>query len=111
MRSDPGSIRPEMAAAEPVRRWQRVQWQYPADRSGRETSKRTAPHRHAPVSGSVDIGRLEDEVDDFADKRGLLGALDLDLDADPVEDALAAALGPEQPRLQAHPGPDGYRRS
>src|SRR2546422_5926827 len=40
-------------AAAPVRRWQRVQWQYPADTSGSETSKRTPPHRQPPVRGRV----------------------------------------------------------
>ena len=50
-RSDPGSIRAEIAAAVPVRRWQRVQWQYPAETSGALTSNRTPPQRQPPVSG------------------------------------------------------------
>jgi predicted phosphodiesterase len=39
-----------MDAAVPVRRWQRLQWQYPAETSGSVTSKRTPPHRQPPVS-------------------------------------------------------------
>jgi hypothetical protein len=31
-------MRAEQAAAEPVRRWQRVQWQYDAETSGSEIS-------------------------------------------------------------------------
>jgi predicted phosphodiesterase len=50
MRSDPGTMRPEMDAAVPVRRWQRLQWQYPAETSGSDMSKRTPPHRQPPVS-------------------------------------------------------------
>ena len=44
-------------AAVPVRRWQRVQWQYPADSSGSVTSKRTPPQRQPPVRGSSAIHR------------------------------------------------------
>ena len=33
----------------PVRRWQRVQWQYVAETSGAVSSKRTAPQPHPPV--------------------------------------------------------------
>ena len=34
----------------PLRRWQRLQWQYPAVSNGAVTSNRTAPHAHAPVT-------------------------------------------------------------
>ena len=52
-RADPGSTRAFGDAAVPVRRWQRVQWQYAADRGGALTSKRTRPQPQPPVSGSV----------------------------------------------------------
>ena len=44
----------------PVRRWQWVQWQYPADRSGAVISYRTAPQRQPPCSGASGVGRLSD---------------------------------------------------
>ncbi len=34
IRNEPGATRAEHAAADPVRRWQRLQWQYPAEMSG-----------------------------------------------------------------------------
>jgi hypothetical protein len=34
MRNDPGTVRACAEAAVPVRRWQRVQWQYDAETSG-----------------------------------------------------------------------------
>jgi len=34
IRSEPGAIRADTEAAAPVRRWQRVQWQYAAKTSG-----------------------------------------------------------------------------
>jgi hypothetical protein len=34
IRSDPGTVRACGDAAVPVRRWQRVQWQYAAETSG-----------------------------------------------------------------------------
>jgi hypothetical protein len=40
-------------AAVPVRRWQRVQWQYEAFTSGALTSKRTRPHPQPPVSAEI----------------------------------------------------------
>jgi hypothetical protein len=46
----PGSTRALAEAAVPVRRWQRVQWQYCAETGGAVTSKRTAPQLHPPVS-------------------------------------------------------------
>ena len=50
-------------AAVPVRRWQRVQWQYPAARAGSVSSKRTPPHRQRPViEGSVMPAGLPREV-------------------------------------------------
>lgn len=52
IRSDPGTIRADTAAALPVRRWQRVQWQYAADTSGSVISKRTPPQRQPPVRDS-----------------------------------------------------------
>jgi hypothetical protein len=36
----------------PVRRWHRVQWQYPASNSGSVISNRTDPHRQPPVVAS-----------------------------------------------------------
>ena len=51
-RTDPGSARAVAAAPDPVRRWQRVQWQYDAERNGRATSKRTAPQPQPPTIGS-----------------------------------------------------------
>ena len=48
-------MRADGAAAVPVRRWQRVQWQYPAETSGSVTSKRTPPHMQPPVRGSEAI--------------------------------------------------------
>jgi hypothetical protein len=45
----PGSTRAFADAAVPVRRWQRVQWQYDAETNGAVSSKRTAPHPHEPV--------------------------------------------------------------
>ena len=42
-RSEPGTTRPEIAAAVPVRRWHRVQRQYPASMSGSVISNRTPP--------------------------------------------------------------------
>src|SRR5438477_2693219 len=48
------SIRTCADAAVPVRRWHRVQWQYPASWAGSVSSKRTPPHRQPPeVEGSV----------------------------------------------------------
>jgi len=41
----------------PVRRWQRLQWQYVAPWSGSEISYRTAPHMQPPVSGSSAMAR------------------------------------------------------
>jgi hypothetical protein len=56
IRTVPGSARAVAAAAEPVRRWQRVQWQYAAETNGFDTSNRTAPHPHPPVIGSsIDV--------------------------------------------------------
>jgi hypothetical protein len=46
----PGSARAFAEAAVPVRRWQRVQWQYEAETNGAVTSKRTAPQPQLPVS-------------------------------------------------------------
>jgi hypothetical protein len=37
-RNEPGSARPFADAAVPVRRWQRLQWQYEADTSGEVSS-------------------------------------------------------------------------
>jgi hypothetical protein len=37
-RNDPGAARPFAEAAVPLRRWQRVQWQYDADTNGSDTS-------------------------------------------------------------------------
>jgi purine-binding chemotaxis protein CheW len=51
MRSEPGTMRACADAAVPVRRWQRVQWQYEANCGASLTSKRTPPHRQPPVSG------------------------------------------------------------
>ena len=45
----PGSTLAFAEAAAPVRRWQRVQWQYDAETNGAVTSKRTAPQPHPPV--------------------------------------------------------------
>ena len=42
------------------------------------------------------------EVDDLADDRRLLLALDLDLDADVVDDARPAPLRAEELRVKAH---------
>ena len=39
-------------AAVPVRRWQRVQWQYDAESGASVTSNRTPPQRQPPPSGS-----------------------------------------------------------
>ncbi len=39
--------------APPVRRWQRVQWQYPAWRGASLSSNRTAPHRQPPPITAV----------------------------------------------------------
>src|SRR5437588_3268127 len=50
MRNDPGTTAALAEAAVPVRRWQRVQWQYRAEMSGSVTSKRTAPQLHPPLS-------------------------------------------------------------
>ena len=47
-RSPRGSMKAEIDDAVPVRRWQRVQWQYPAENGGAVSSKRTAPHRQPP---------------------------------------------------------------
>src|SRR5438094_7538731 len=59
IRSEPGAIRALAAAAVPVRRWQRVQWQYPAETSASVISNRTPPQRQPPVSGrSGTRGRL-----------------------------------------------------
>src|SRR5262245_49523630 len=51
-RTDPGTTTAWADAAVPVRRWQRVQWQYVAPVGSSSTSKRTAPQRQPPVSGS-----------------------------------------------------------
>ena len=57
IRTVPGSARAVAAAPAPVRRWQRVQWQYAADTNGCDTSNRTAPHPQPPVMGSsIDRG-------------------------------------------------------
>ena len=48
-RNDPGASRACAEAAVPVRRWHRVQWQYPADNGSSVTSKRTPPHMQCPV--------------------------------------------------------------
>ena len=50
-RSDRAGTNAEIDAPVPVRRWQRVQWQYPASVSGSVTSKRTEPQRQPPASG------------------------------------------------------------
>lgn len=50
-RNDPGASRACADAAVPVRRWHRVQWQYPADSGRSITSKRTPPHMQCPVYG------------------------------------------------------------
>ena len=59
MRTEPGSARAVAAAPEPVRCWQRVQWQYDADRNGRSTSNRTAPQPHLPVNATIVPSVLE----------------------------------------------------
>jgi hypothetical protein len=38
MRNDPGTVRACAEAAVPLRRWQRVQWQYDAETSGASIS-------------------------------------------------------------------------
>ena len=48
-RTLPGSARPFADADVPERRWQRLQWQYDAERSGFASSKRRAPQPQAPV--------------------------------------------------------------
>ena len=60
MRSSPctmvnasGVVRPLTEAAVPVRRWQRVQWQYIEATNGSLTSKRTAPQLQPPVMGRL----------------------------------------------------------
>jgi len=50
-RKEPGPIRACAEAAVPVRRWQRVQWQYPAPSGSSVISKRTPPHMQCPVYG------------------------------------------------------------
>jgi hypothetical protein len=50
MWNEPGSRRAFAEAPVPVRRWQRVQWQYWAEIGGAVTSKRTAPQPHPPVT-------------------------------------------------------------
>ncbi len=46
-------MRPLTEAAVPVRRWQRVQWQYIEASKGSVTSKRTAPQLQPPVMGRL----------------------------------------------------------
>jgi hypothetical protein len=52
MRSDPAGTLACTDTVVPVRRRQRVQWQYDALSGTRSTSNRTPPHRQPPVSGS-----------------------------------------------------------
>src|SRR5829696_6767790 len=52
----PAATRPPADDDVPVRRWQRVQWQYHDASSGAWTAKETAPHRQWPVSGSGSDG-------------------------------------------------------
>ena len=51
--NEPGSTRALTEAPVPVRRWQRVQWQYWAETGGAVTSNVTAPQPHPPVSRKV----------------------------------------------------------
>lgn len=51
IRNDPGTIRACAEAAVPVRRWHRVQWQYPALSGASVTSNRTPPHMQWPLYG------------------------------------------------------------
>ncbi len=57
MRSEPGATLACADAAVPVRRWQRVQWQYVIAPSGSRISKRTPPQRQPPVIGAADTRR------------------------------------------------------
>ena len=54
--SEPGCVRAETENAVPVRRWQRLQWQYAAPSRGSETSNFTVPHMQAPVRGALPWG-------------------------------------------------------
>src|SRR3954454_19410199 len=51
--NDPGASRAETDDPTPVRRWQRVQWQYIATSGGSSTAKRTAPQPQPPVRTGV----------------------------------------------------------
>src|SRR4051794_32993396 len=64
IRTAPGSTRTFADAAVPVRRWQRVQWQYcDAMKRDSSTSKRTPPHMQPPVSMAPQrSGHLRDMV-------------------------------------------------
>jgi hypothetical protein len=53
MRNASGDVRALTDAAVPVRRWQRVQWQYMEAWKGSVTSKRTAPQLQPPVMGRL----------------------------------------------------------
>src|SRR5919197_4042479 len=64
--------------------------------------------RVAETMTASGIGRPGGHVDDFADQRRLLFALDLDLDADAPDHARAAPLGADELRVQAHARSRGH---
>jgi len=54
-RNEPGATRAVAEEAVPVRRWWRVQWQYPAASRGASISNRTPPHPQCPVSAGDEV--------------------------------------------------------
>src|ERR1700758_3288830 len=85
-RNDPGASLACADAAVPVRRWHRVQWQYPALRGRSDTSKRTPPHMQCPVYGGPAIA--------LHDNRGVRTTAKADYAVRAAIELAAAADGP-----------------